>query len=93
MRLFTECSDPLLTTGVALASYVLLSRPPGGAFIRIGQLDERFDLQAAPAVVILALVFGFYQFYRRRQLSLEAKDAVAGQPRRLACGPTRCRAW
>ena len=50
-------------------------RPLADAFISIGRLDERFDLQAAPAVVIMALVFGFYQFYRRRELSLEAKDA------------------
>ncbi|HVE55100.1 MAG TPA: hypothetical protein VNB23_17095, partial [Ramlibacter sp.] len=52
-----------------------MSKPLADAFVRIGRLDERFDLQAAPAVVILALVFGFYQFYRRRELSLEAQDA------------------
>ena len=72
---FSRISGPLLTTGIALAGYVLLSKPLADAFIRIGQLDERFDLQAAPAVVIMALVFGFYQFYRRRELSLEVKDA------------------
>ena len=72
---FSRISAPLLTTGIALASYVLLSRPLADVFLRIGQLDERFDLQAAPAVVVVSLVFGFYQFYRRRELSLEAQDA------------------
>jgi diguanylate cyclase (GGDEF)-like protein len=72
---FSRISGPLLTTGIALASYVLLSRPLADVFLRIGQVDERFDLQAAPAVVVISLVFGFYQFYRRRELSLEAQDA------------------
>jgi diguanylate cyclase (GGDEF)-like protein len=72
---FSRISGPLLTTGIALAGYVLLSRPLAGLFSRIGQVDERFDLQAAPAVVILSLVFGFYQFYRRRELSVEVRDA------------------
>ena len=56
---FSRISGPLLTTGIALAGYVLLSRPLADAFISIGRLDERFDLQAAPAVVIMALVIGF----------------------------------
>jgi diguanylate cyclase (GGDEF)-like protein len=72
---FSRISGPLLTTGIALASYVLLSRPLADLFLRVGQLDERFDLQAAPAVVVISLVFGFYQFYRRRELSLEAQGA------------------
>ena len=72
---FSRISGPLLTTGIALAGYVLLSRPLASLFTRIGHVDERFDLQAAPAVVILSLVFGFYQFYRRRELSAEALDA------------------
>jgi diguanylate cyclase (GGDEF)-like protein len=71
----SSISGPLLTTGIGLAGYVLLSKPLADAFVRMGELDERFDLQAAPAVVILALVFGFHQYYRRREISLEARDA------------------
>jgi diguanylate cyclase (GGDEF)-like protein len=77
---YSNRSDPFLALGVAIVSYVLLSRPTSALFEWLSTVPEIHELRLMPATIIAATVFGFYQWRQRRQLSGVALGAaVASQ--------------
>ena len=73
---YSNRSDPFLALGVAIVSYVLLSRPASALFEWLSTVPEIHDLRLMPATIIAATVFGFYQWRQRRQLSGVAVGAA-----------------
>lgn len=72
---YSNRSDPFLAAGVAVVSYVLLSKPTADLFDYLGRLEEARDLRLMPAAIIAATIFGLYQWRHRRQLSAVAHGA------------------
>jgi diguanylate cyclase (GGDEF)-like protein len=66
---YSNRSDPFLALGVAVAAYVLLSKPTSALFEYLARIPEIRDLRLFPAAIIAATVFGLYQWRQRRQLS------------------------
>jgi diguanylate cyclase (GGDEF)-like protein len=73
---YSNRSDPFLALGVAIAGYVLLSRPAAALFEWVATVPEVRDLRLMPAAIIAATVFGLYQWRQRRQLSGVALGAA-----------------
>jgi hypothetical protein len=99
---YSNRSDPFLALGVAIVSYVLLSRPT--AALRVGRdVPEVRDLRLMPAAIIAATIFGCISGAappaqwravgpRSRRRSLERAESLApGQLRARAHAHPRAR--
>jgi len=70
-------NDLFLLVGVAAALLAILSRPLGRVLDLARQVDQEQGLQLLPGLVILAVVFVFYQVRKRHESRAEALAAAA----------------
>ncbi len=81
--------DVFLVGGLAIALFVVSSRPLGTLLDRAREIDHSRGLQLVPGLVILAVVFLVHQFRKREEMQREASQAtsrVAEMERLVAFG-------
>jgi len=94
MRIFGR-HDVFLIGGLAIAVWVVSSRPLGTLLDRAREIDHSRGLQLVPALFILAVVFLFNQVRKREAMRIEAAQAtsrVAEMERLVAFGQALARA-
>src|SRR5438105_2762870 len=94
MRIFGQ-HDAFLIGGLAIAVFVVSSRPLGELLDRAREIDHSRGLQLVPALFILAVVFLVNQVRKREEMRIEAAQAtsrVAEMGRLVAFGQALARA-
>ena len=76
MRLIGR-NDLFLLLGLAVALFVIVSRPLGRVLAFVQEVDDSWGLQLLPGLVILAVVFMLHQVRKRQEIRVEALAAAA----------------
>src|SRR5438045_871553 len=76
MRIFGR-NDVFLIAGLAIAVWVVSSRPLGTLLDRAREIDHSRGLQLVPGLFILAVVFLIHQFRKREEMRVQASQATS----------------
>jgi diguanylate cyclase (GGDEF)-like protein len=76
MRLFGR-NDLVLLSGLAVALYVLFYQPLQHMFDFVREIEQTYQVQLLPALMILVALFGFHQYRKREEVRVAALTSAA----------------
>ena len=80
MRLLDRRHDAPLAAGLVAGTVVIFQQPLRWLLDLAGEVEDRYNLDLIPALVVLSVVFVFHQYRKRQELKSEAL-AVAAEAR------------
>ena len=79
MRLLDRRHDAPLAAGLVAGTVVIFQQPLRWLLDLAGEVEDRYNLDLIPALVVLSVVFVFHQYRKRQELKAEALASTAVQ--------------
>ena len=69
--------DASLATSLVIGTFVLFNRPLQDLFELASTVEQKYNVALVPALTVLAATLAFHQYKQRREISEEARQALA----------------